>query len=422
MAQNIFLVPYGKIGRKFIDQITKHINDWNNSTESHHIALKAAFVLLDLVLQKPSQKSKARDHQECLAKRLALWKDGKICELLREGRSVQKRLVRSHQKKDSPHKAKIFAKLVMEGQINSALRYLTEDSCGGLLSLNDDVMKQLHEKHPKAQPAKLGSGSLLFGPVDEFHESAYNEIYGAMIREAALTTKGAGDPSNVDANGFQRILASKSFKKSASNLCDALVTLTRRLFTEYIDPATIEPIQASRLIPLDKGNGEVRPIDVGEVIRRIFGKCVTKVVKQDILESSSSLQVCAGHKSGSEAAVHAMNSLFQHEETDAVLLVDASNAFNSLNRAATLHNIKIVCPAVATFAINTYRASARLFVTGGKELVSAEGTTQGDPLAMCLYALSLQPLISRLQAVSQAKQCWFADDATGCGSIQNIKV
>ena len=117
-----------------------------------------------------------------------------------------------------------------------------------------------------------------------------------------------------------------------------------------------------------------------------------------------------------------MNSLFQHEETDAVLLVDVSNAFNSLNRAAALHNIRIVCPAVATFAINTYRASARLFVTGGKELVSAEGTTQGDPLAMCLYALSLQPLISRLQAVTQAKQCWFADDATGCGSIQSIKV
>lgn len=59
---------------------------------------------------------------------------------------------------------------------------------------------------------------------------------------------------------------------------------------------------------------------------------------------------------------------------------------------------------------------------GGKELISAEGTTQGDPLAMCMYALSLQPLISRLQAVSQAKQCWFANDATWCGSLQNIRV
>ena len=78
------------------------------STESQHIALKAALVLLALVLQKPSQKSKARDHQECLAKRLALWKNGKIAELLREGRTVQKRLVRSHQKKDPPHNTKIY--------------------------------------------------------------------------------------------------------------------------------------------------------------------------------------------------------------------------------------------------------------------------------------------------------------------------
>ena len=60
--RNNFLVPYGRSGREFIDQITKHINDWNNSTESYYIALKAAFVLLALVLQKPSHNSKARDH------------------------------------------------------------------------------------------------------------------------------------------------------------------------------------------------------------------------------------------------------------------------------------------------------------------------------------------------------------------------
>ena len=282
------------------------------------------------------------------------------------------------------------------------------------------MRKQLRDKHPKAQPAKLGS--LLFGPVEGEHESDYNKITGEMIREAALRTKGAGDPSNVDANGFQRILASKSFKKSGSNLCDTLAPLTRRLCTEYIDPTTIEPILASRLTPLDKGNGEIRPIGVGEVIRRIIGKCVTKVTKQDILESSGSLQVCAGYKSGSEAAVHAMHSLFQHEDTDVVLLVDASNAFNSLNRAAALHNIRVLCPALATFAIDTYRAPARLFVTGGKELISDEGTTQDDPLAMSMYALSLQPLISRSQAVSQAKQCWFADDVTGRGSIQDIRL
>ena len=53
-----------------------------------------------------------------------------------------------------------------------------------------------------------------------------------MIREAALRIKGAGGPSNVTVNRFQRILASKSFKKSASNLWNGLATLTRRLCTE----------------------------------------------------------------------------------------------------------------------------------------------------------------------------------------------
>ena len=113
---------------------------------------------------------KARDHQEGLAKRLALWKDGEIAELLREGRTIQKRLVRSHQKIDPRIKQKLFTKLVMKGQINSVLRYLNDDGCGTVLPLIDDVTKQLHDEHPKAQPAELGS--LLFGTVEEVQEKA----------------------------------------------------------------------------------------------------------------------------------------------------------------------------------------------------------------------------------------------------------
>ena len=104
-----------------------------------------------------------------------------------------------------------------------------------------------------------------------------------------------------------------------------------------------------------------------------------------------------------------------------VLLINASNAFNELNRAAALHNILVLCPIIAIYAINTYRQVARLFVIDGKETVSAEGTTQGDPLATSLYALSIQPLITSLQAASSVKQCWFADDASGAGSIMEIR-
>ena len=99
-------------------------------------------------------------------------------------------------------------------------------------------------------------------------------------------------------------------------------------------------------------------------------KCVIQITKPNILDVTESLQVSAGQKSGSEAAVHAMNSkhsVFHADETDAALLIDATNAFNMLNRVAALHNILILCPTIATFVINTYRLTVRLFVTGGRQ-------------------------------------------------------
>ena len=40
---------------------------------------------------------------------------------------------------------------------------------------------------------------------------------------------------------------------------------------------------------------------------------------------------------------------------------------------------------------------------------------------MSMYAISLQPLITRLHVSNAAKQCWFADDATGSGSLKDLR-
>ena len=242
--------------------------------------------------------------------------------LLREGRIFQGRIGKL-KASEPPDRSKVFAKLVLEGLIKSALRFLSETTSGGILALTDEVMSQLKQKHPNPQSGKLGS--LFVGPIDDHYpESVYTEINGKMVRQAALRTKGAGGPSGVDANGFRRILACKSFKQSSTRLCESIATMTRTLFTQYIDPMTIEPLVANRLIPLDKGEGAVRPIGVGEVLRRVFGKCVMSVTKKDVVEASGSLQLCAGQKSGSETAIHATHTIFESDDTDAALLLDAS--------------------------------------------------------------------------------------------------
>ena len=43
--------------------------------------------------------------------------------------------------------------------------------------------------------------------------------------------------------------------------------------------------------------------------------------------------------------------MFEEEDCEAVLLVDATNAFNSLNRATSLLNVQHICPEFAVFII-----------------------------------------------------------------------
>ena len=83
-----------------------------------------------------------------------------------------------------------------------------------------------------------------------------------------------------------------------------------------------------------------------------------------------------------------------------------------------VHNIRQLCPSFAPILINTYRSAAALYI-GGDTLLSEEGTTQGDPLAMPMYALATLPLSERLP--SAVTQVWYADDACACGSIAQLR-
>ena len=57
-----------------------------------------------------------------------------------------------------------------------------------------------------------------------------------------------------------------------------------------------------------------------------------------------------------------------------------------------------------------------------REIKSAEGTTQGDPIAMGLHAVSLQPLTTHLNLSSSAMQRWFDDDASEPGTLEELNI
>ena len=427
--KNLFKLPSGAAGKRYIREQTRLINIWvDNMAELSDFSIKMAMCMPAILLQKPSRKSTSKQHTEYLKKRMNLWESGMFDELLTEARSIQEKLETNNKYENIDHKAKVFAKLMLQGKVNAALKVLQKSSELGIADLSPATVNQLQNLHPNGEEA---NEEILIMRESEpfFDDIIFRNIDENAIAKAAMKTRGAAGPSGLDAEGWRRILISKNYGSDGKALRTAIARMTQVISTKEIPVITdqnktsLEAYIACRLIPLNKEPSGIRPIGIGEVLRRIIGKAIINEIRPDILESAGCLQLCAGQKAGCEAAAHAMRDIYDDMETDAVLFVDASNAFNSLNRKAMVHNMKYLCPALAIYIKNCYGTPSRLFVSGGVEISSSEGTTQGDPTAMPAYGIGIMPFLSKIKPndLAAVKHVAYADDIGGGSKLAEIR-
>ena len=104
--------------------------------------------------------------------------------------------------------------------------------------------------------------------------------------------------------------------------------------------------------------------------------------------------MCLGQNCGIEHAINAPRKAYESPEVEGVLLIDAQNAFNSLNRELALKNIDILCPSLSQAIRNSYSTPTDLFINRST-IKSQEGTTQGVPLSMAMYGLTIIPLVTK---------------------------
>ena len=154
--KNIFTVPTGATGKKFINEISRLINLWTKDTPLKNIALKAIHVMPALLLQKPSKASKAKDHLKALERRLRLWEEGNITELVNESKTIQERLPSINSQMNTEKLSSKFKQLMQKSNVMALInqfRLLTNNMGNGILPLSDETLRFLSLKHPEAQQA-----------------------------------------------------------------------------------------------------------------------------------------------------------------------------------------------------------------------------------------------------------------------------
>lgn len=198
--------------------------------------------------------------------------------MLQEGKTIQSHLGRSHKPKCDGELARLFAKCLQVGNVKTAIKLTTEDENAGSLPLSSlqpdmrSVKEHLLQKHLPRQAASIET-ICQDEPAPTPHPVMFDAIDGSMIRSISQKMRGSAGPSGLDTARWRRVCS--SFARASDELCTAVARVARRLCSNYVDPEGITSLVACRLIALDKSPG-VRPIGIGEVLRRIIGKAVQR--------------------------------------------------------------------------------------------------------------------------------------------------
>jgi hypothetical protein len=296
---------------------------------------------------------------------------------------------------------KVEAK-VADFDIRGAVKLLSSDD--SLASFNKDVAEELKKKHPSPSrefffpdPSKPGDISLI---VNEQN-----------VREA-INSFPAGSSPGLDGMRPQYLkdIISLSAGEAGQKALRALTKLCNCLLSGQVLSEICHLLYGASLCALNKKDGGLRPIAIGNCLRRLTSKLACFQSRNIVNSYLSPHQLGVATKLGCEAAIHTTRTFVNNDQNrgKVLLKLDFKNAFNSVERDCILKEVPYHTPLLYPYLYQCYRNPSTLFF--GNHLISSSvGAQQGDPCGPMIFSLAIQPIILSLDS---QMNIWYLDDGT----------
>ena len=199
-------VPSGKVGRLFISALTRELNgvierSWN---------AEKFIVFSSVILQRSPDAKRARDIRRRIENRLEAWAQNKFDMLVQDTVRTSKSLISRKKRGMSEEQvSKTYTRLVLQGKLRSAVRFVTERDQGGLLDGDDIDVKSglpvhqvLESKHPDAMIPEIGA----LEHYDSVPEMLDLDVTCDTVETVSKKMAGAAGTGGTDAIALQHWL------------------------------------------------------------------------------------------------------------------------------------------------------------------------------------------------------------------------
>ena len=233
-----------------------------------------------------------------------------------------------------------------------------------LITIEIFQLKEMRSKHPAAtrplpQPPVTDTPPRTFGTLE--------------VTKAALSFKKgtAAGPSGLRPEHLQ--VAMKCTPSSVANKAQTALTKLVNAMAKGQVPSRVAPyLCGARLHAARKKDETLRPIAVGNLLRRLTAKCFSTALADRAAALLSPQQLGVGVRGGAEAIAHAVREAVKTDPSRYVLQADLINAYNTVERGAMMEEVARHFPECLPWVVTCY-GKATILKFGDAIIISNGG-------------------------------------------------